>query len=50
MDLCLRWLLRGNPSKNLLPGIHHKIYIAFAQSPIYHSNIGGYLPPIISWP
>ena len=38
------------PSKDPLAGIRNEIYIAFTQSPIYSSNIGGYVPPIISWP
>ena len=38
------------PSKDPLAGIRYEIYTAFTQTPIYQSDIGGYLPPIISWP
>jgi hypothetical protein len=38
------------PSKDPLAGIRYEIYTAFTQTPIYQSNIGGYVPPIISWP
>ena len=38
------------PSKDPLAGIRYEIYTAFTQTPIYQSDIGGYVPPIISWP
>ena len=38
------------PSKDPLSGIRYEIYNAFTQTPIYQSDIGGYVPPIISWP
>ena len=38
------------PSKYPISGIRYEIYNAFTQTGIYNSYIGGYLPPIISWP
>ena len=43
------------PSKNPIPGdplsrIRYEIWTAFTQTPIYQSDIGGWIPPIISWP
>ena len=37
-------------SKDSLVGIRHKIYTAFTRTPIYQSDVGGYVPPTISWP
>ena len=38
------------PSKDPISGIRYEIYNALTQTGIYNSYIGGYLPPIISWP
>jgi len=38
------------PSKDPLSGIRYEIFTAFTQTPIYQSDVGGWIPPIISWP
>ena len=39
-----------SPSKDPLSGIRYEIFTAFTQTPIYQSDVGGWVPPIISWP
>ena len=38
------------PSKDPISGIRYEIFTAFTQTPIYQSNVGGWVPSIISWP
>ena len=43
------------PSKNPIYGdplssIRNEIWTAFTQTPIYQSDVGGWFPPIITWP
>ena len=37
-------------SSNVLSDYRYEIYTAFTQTPIYQSDVGGWIPPIISWP
>ena len=39
-----------SPSKDPLSGIRYEIFTAFTQTPIYQSDVGGWVAPIISWP
>lgn len=37
------------PSADPLAGIRYEIFTAVTQTPIYQSNVGGWVPSIISW-
>ena len=37
------------PSNDPISGIRYEIFTAFTQTPIYQSNVGGWVPPVISW-
>ncbi|PKB63924.1 MAG: hypothetical protein BZY80_04545 [SAR202 cluster bacterium Io17-Chloro-G2] len=38
------------PSGNVLSDYRYEIFTAFTQTPIYQSDVGGWVPPVISWP
>ena len=38
------------PSSDPIAGIRYEIHTAFTQTPIYQSDVGGWVAPIISWP
>ena len=38
------------PSKDPISGIRYEIWTAFTETPIYQSDVGGWIAPIISWP
>lgn len=40
----------ATPSSNPLFEFRYEIFTAFTQSPIYQSDVGGWIPPVISWP
>ena len=41
----------SNPlSSNVLAEYRYEIFTAFTQTPIYQSDVGGWIPPVISWP
>ncbi len=43
--------LSGKPvSSDLRSEYRYEIFTAFTQTPIYSSNVGGWIPPVISWP
>jgi len=37
-------------SSDLRSEYRYEIFTAFTQTPIYNSNVGGWVPPVISWP
>ncbi len=37
-------------STNVLSEYRYEIFTAFTQTPIYNSSVGGWVPPVISWP
>ena len=40
----------ATPSSNPLSELRYEIFTAFTQTPIYQSDVGGWIPPVISWP
>lgn len=39
----------STPSNDPISGIRYEIFTAFTQTPIYQSDVGGWIPPVISW-
>lgn len=40
----------ATPSSNPLSEFRYEIFTAFTQTPIYQSDVGGWISPVISWP
>ena len=40
----------ATPSNDPLTEFRYEIFTAFTQTPIYQSDVGGWIPPVISWP